>query len=132
MNTDLNPEKVHQTFLDCLYDDSEERNDAVYASGITLKCGFHPERLAKNTPAIVGMLMQLPDDFMQTKGGGMSFINACVDKNGNQWTGMHRIMEELFIMGIATGKVSECMPREMWGLLPGGMPYYMVKDKPDA
>ena len=31
-------------------------------------------------------LNQLPDSFKAEGGGGMSFINMCIDKNGKQWT----------------------------------------------
>jgi len=29
-------------------------------------------------------------------------------------------------LGIASGKLSYLMPREMWKVLPGGMPYLVV------
>jgi hypothetical protein len=37
-------------------------------------------------------------------------------------------MEGLFCLGMAIGKVECLMPRKMWTILPGGMPYYLVKD----
>jgi len=56
----------------------------------------------------------------------MSFLNMCIDKNGNQWADLHRTMDELVALGIATGKLSFLIPREMWSILPGGMPYLIV------
>ena len=58
-------------------------------------------------------------------GGGWSFLQACVDKNGNHW-GEHSNMEELFCLGIAIGKVESLLPRDMWKVLPGGVPYYVI------
>jgi hypothetical protein len=72
------------------------------------------------------MLDELPDEFKKTGGGGMSFLNACNDKHGNQWTDLHQRMEQLFQLDIGIGKVKCLMPREMWGILPDGMPYYVV------
>ncbi len=72
------------------------------------------------------MLDELPDSFKKSGGGGMSFQNACVDKQGNQWTDFHQRMEQLFQLGIGIGKVELLMPREMWAMLPGGMPYYAI------
>ena len=54
-------------------------------------------------------------------------MNACMDKSGRQWTGMHLTMEYLFLLGIAIGEVEYLLPREMWEAFPGGMPYLVVK-----
>ena len=73
------------------------------------------------------MLAELSDDFKTSGGGGMSFLNACMDKHGNQWTGMHLRQEQLVQLGIAIGEVEYAASREMWRLFPGGMPYFVVK-----
>ncbi len=71
-------------------------------------------------------LLALPDSFQASGGGGMSFLNACMDRNGVQW-GEHRDIEQLFCLGTALKLCSLCLPRDMWDALPGGMPYYVVK-----
>jgi predicted nucleic acid binding AN1-type Zn finger protein len=73
------------------------------------------------------MLNQLPDNFKEETGGGCSFLNACNNNKDEQWTGEHRRMEQLFTMGLGIGKVSCPLPKEMWQLVSGGMPYYMIK-----
>lgn len=65
---------------------------------------------------------------MKSSGGGWTFLNACHDRHGNLWTGFHRRMEELFMLGLAIGKVHCLFPRDLWDALPGGMPFYMVDD----
>lgn len=35
-------------------------------------------------------------------------------------------MEQLVSLGIGIKKVKYCMPKEMWSILPGGMPYFMI------
>jgi hypothetical protein len=74
------------------------------------------------------MLLELPDTFMKTKGGGWSFLNACMNKNGEQWTAFHPKVQELFCLGLALDICSYTLPREMWKVLPGGMPYLVVDD----
>ena len=37
-------------------------------------------------------------------------------------------MEALITLGIAAGLVNFLLPREMWKMMPGGMPYLFVKD----
>lgn len=126
--TVLDPKKVNSIFIDCLFVEGEDTSNHVKAEGITSNVGFHPDRLESRKAEIVAMLDELPDEFKESGGGGMSFLNACNDKHGNQWTGLHQRMEQLFQLGIGVGKVKNLMPREMWDALPGGMPYYTVTD----
>jgi hypothetical protein len=123
----LNYKNVNELFLSLLFTDGEDRTNYVLGEGAMLKCGFHPMRLNEFENDIADMLLQLPDEFMQSKGGGMSFLNACMDKDGEQW-GEHNTIDQLLAMGIASKKASFLMPREMWSMLPGGMPYFVVKD----
>lgn len=124
----LNAERVQQIFLACLFKDDEDHNKYIPAPGITTDVGFHPGRIEAHKAEIARMLDELPDEFKESDGGGMSFLNACNDRHGNQWASLHKTMEQLFQLGIATGKETCQMPREMWTALPGGMPYYVVNN----
>ena len=106
----------------------KENEKAISCDGIRGRYYFDKDLLEKNKSNIYEMLMELPTTFRSSDGGGWSFLNACMDKDGNQWTGLHTVMEQLFVLGIAIGKVKEVLPREMWNVLPGGMPYYVVDD----
>ena len=122
----LNSERVEAIFMDCLFKEGEDTTNHVKAEGITHNVGFHPERLEGYKTEIATMLAELPDSFKKTGGGGMSFLQACEDKHGNQWTGSHQRMEQLFQLGAGIDKVECLMPRAMWSTLPGGMPYYCI------
>lgn len=123
----LDPQRVSEIFLDCLFRDGEDPSTCTTAEGIMSTVGFHPGRLHAHTPEIESLLGELPDEFMESKGGGWSFLNACMDKRGHLWTGMHQTMDQLFMLGIAAGKAAYALPREMWSALPGEMPYLIVK-----
>jgi hypothetical protein len=127
----LTSEKVTAIFTDCLFKDGEKLKDPVIVEGILNKFGFHSGRLASHKIEIEELLAELPETFMLNKGGGWSFLNACQDKHGNQWTGLHLVMEQLFCLGLGVGRVAEVMPRTMWPLLPGGVPYYAVTLPPE-
>lgn len=120
----LTAENVTKCFEDCLA--GEERSDITVVEGIMRQYGFNNKALKKNEKDIYDMLCELPENFKMEVGGGWSFLQACVDKYGNQWTGLHAVMEQLFSLGLAIGKVKCLLPREMWGILPGGVPYYAV------
>jgi len=129
MTLKLEPSNVEEIFLDSLYKEGENHDDAVVVNGIMITVGFHPGRLASHKEEVRELLSQLPDEFHAEvpNAGGWSFLNACNNAEGELWTGEHRVMEQLFLLGEALDLVSCLLPREMWDVLPGGMPYYMVK-----
>ena len=124
----LTAEKVETITKDCLFHDGEDTSKAIKVLGLVNNFGFHPERLKGHKEEIKTLLMELPETFHQSGGGGWSFLNACNDKNNRQW-GEHINMEMLFVLGIGVGLAKWQMPRDMWSVLPGGMPYVVVLDK---
>ncbi len=124
----LDPECVSKIFNECLFKDGENTDNHIKAEGVKTAIGFHPDRIEKNKEEIKLMLNELPDGFKKSKGGGWSFLQACDDRHGNQWTGMHQTMEQLFQLGIAVRLVKSMFPKGRWAMFPGGMPYYVVND----
>lgn len=123
----LTSEAVEDTYVACLAEDAPAERRVIVA-GITASTGFDRQKIDERKAFIGAMLMDLPEDFMKSKGGGMSFLNACQNRQDQQWTGMHLRMGQLFDLGVAAGFVECLLPREMWKALPGGMPYYVVRD----
>lgn len=126
----IDPEEVDCIFRDCLVAAvSEDPAECLVVEGIVIRVGFAPPMLEKYREKVIEWLRQLPIGFQPLSeggGGGWSFLMACDDRFGNQWTGLHQRMEQLFMLGIGCGYVSYCAPRETWDLLPGGMPYLLV------
>jgi len=123
---ELTAENVENVFLSCLFGNGQDTKNAKIIDGITSQYGFNPLKLEKHKPDIETMLNQLPETFQEKKGGGWSFLNACQNSKGRQWTGLHQTMEQLFVLGMAIEKVKCLLPKEMWPALPGGMPYYSI------
>lgn len=124
MSDTLTAESVSATFARC-----STVNGDVVIEGIKGIARFDKGALADHAEMIAWMLLELPDQFRASAGGGWSFLNACDDRHGNQWTGLHATMEMLFMLGLAVGMVKLMLPRDMWEALPGGMPYYVVVDR---
>ena len=126
----IDAEQVETVFRDCFFEEApDDLSKVKVAEGIMMRVGFNPEKLALHRDEIVEMLNQLPNQFFpvwQGGGGGWSFLQACVDRNEEMWTGMHRTMEMLFLLGIGIDCVQYQAPREAWPILPGGMPYLLV------
>lgn len=126
MMSTLTSEDVTDTF-DKVYD--EENGDIEIDLALGGPRKFSSKALEENKNRIRELLLELPSEFMKSgSGGGWSFLQACDDKNGNQWTGLHMVMAQLFGMGQAAGLVESLLPKELWEIAPGGMPYYVVID----
>ncbi len=132
---------VTATFLSCLFHAEELPADgsppegAIIAKGIVASVGFHPQRLEEKREVVSGFLSELPKEFSRGKGdGGWSFLYLCQDREGNPWTGDHAVAEQLLLLGLGLGLAGYCVPRDLWPVFPGGMPYVWVKtgDLPDA
>lgn len=135
----LSADRVTDIYRDCLFKDwellaedpteADLPENAIITEGVQHKTGFHPTRVEHHRDEIVRMLQDLPLPFrlVEGGGGGWSFLQACDDKDGNQWTGLHQTVDQLFQLGMAIGAVQYALPREIWPALPGGMPYMIVK-----
>lgn len=125
----LTADAVHTIAKRLLFKDEEivdgkPPDNAVIVDGLINRYAFHRERAAAAAPEIDALLKELPEPFQRGKGGGWSFLNACVDKKGEQW-GEHRDIEMLICLGIAVGSASWQM-KNIMDVLPGGMPYVEV------
>ena len=130
----INAERVDSIFRECLFKNEEMDDEGqpqgikpLKVQGIANDVGFHADRIQKHRSEIISFLEELPHQFREDSGGGWSFLNLCQTEEGEQWTGLHRIMEQLVCLGIAIGKVSYCLPKKMWPALPGGVPFIVIK-----
>jgi len=121
----LTASNVESVFADCLFRDHEDKSNAKLIECVLHKFGFHPDRLESHRQDVRNMLADLPNEFHSSGGGGWSFLNACMDKDGNQW-GEHHSIEKLLALGIALNDAKILIARERWNLFPGGMPYFSV------
>jgi hypothetical protein len=120
-------DRVDEVIADCLYRPEEitegkPPEDAVIVEGIVRKFAFHPGRLASHKDDVAAMCDELPDNFHKSAGGGWTFLNLCMDKHGNQW-GEQSNGEALVALAIGTEQGGYALPRDMWSVLPGGVPY---------
>jgi len=129
----ISDERVNSIIRDCLFsseeiEDGKPKNpeDMIVVEGVMNSYGLHRGRVDSHKSEIVSFLEQLPDMFMKDVGGGWSFLKASDTKEGEQWTGLHRTMDALFVLGMALGKVKFATPRKKWNELPGCMPYMIV------
>lgn len=136
MNQESHAEKVDRIVMHCLYTDSEVKGlkegakpkGCVVVRGILSTFGFHPGRLKESKAELEQVIREVvPDEFLEDRGGGMSFLNLCNDREGNQWA-EHRTMEALCALAIGLELASFPAPKEMWSAFPGGMPYVTFKN----
>jgi len=132
----LTCDNVRAIIKDCLlHEDEIDRSQRVpkpkdgvnfaTAEGIVTTFGFHVGRLESHRQEIHDLLYCLPQEFQAGKGGGWSFMNMPTRADGSLW-GEQQNAEELLCLGLATDQCKYLMPREMWELMPGSMPYIAV------
>lgn len=126
-------EKVRELMMRVLFKKEELVDggppaDAIVVEGLMGKYGFHAGRVAEISEEVRYLLNEMPDSFHKEKGGGMSFLQLCMDKHDEHWA-EHPTMNDLICLGLATKMASYCMPRDYWHVLPGGMPYVTFDTK---
>lgn len=115
----------------CFFVDAMDRpGDLVRIDGVTTSAPFHRTRIDNHAAELKALLLELPDQFRRSGGsGGWTILNACADRHGRFWTSEQAIVEQFVLLGIAAGLVTWTLPRELWAILPGGMPYFRVEDR---
>lgn len=123
---------IKDILMKCLYTNEElpgglqavPPDDAVIVQGLTAKFAFHPQRILDHKEEIVSILKLMSSQFFKSGGGGWSTLNLCKTEDGEQW-GEHVNMEMLVVLGIGCKMVSYTLSKDLWHILPGGMPYVM-------
>lgn len=105
----LTVKAVRDIFMDCLFREEENHDNAVMIRGIVNTFGFHPKRLEKHKEEIIVLLNELPDNFHEGKGGGWSYTQAPFDRKGRQW-GEQKNAEQLLSLGMGIKKVERILP----------------------
>lgn len=121
-------QEVEEIFIKCLYGEDElidgkPTTEPIIVNGIKMNVGFSPRNINKYKDKINSFLDITHETFKE----GWSFLNLCLDKNKNLWTGSHSTMEKLLLLGLAIERIEYCCEKNMWEVLPGGMPYIIIK-----
>ncbi len=114
---------VEETFKKSLYREGESVTETIEIDGVAHKYAFNVERLKEQKETVEALVAELPAEFKQ----GWTFLNLCMTKDGGQWTGLQLRSEQLMVMAIALDLMKYCLPKNMWFVLPGGVPYVIVK-----
>lgn len=120
-------DRVHTLLLSCLYEQTPaDTSEALRIEGVVLRFGFDPAAVARHRDAIQTLVDELvPDAFYE----GMSFLMLCQDRKGRQW-GEQRNADELLCLALAVGRAAYPISRDLWGVLPGGVPYVLFSKAP--
>lgn len=100
MGGEVTEEKVDSVFLLCLFKGGDKKKTKKVTC-FKMDVVFDVRALTEYEEEIVDMLDNLSMHFRS----GASFIWACIDKYGRTWTTDEDIMQELFLLGLAVGRV---------------------------
>lgn len=127
----LTTAKVMALQIECLPPEGTTHLDeAMLIPGIMRSFVYIPAKIEEHHLMIKQLLNELPEAFRSVDqehgAGGASFLDMLFDRHGNQWTGLHEMQESLMCLGMAAGYVNLPAARNLWDVLPGGMPYFTV------
>lgn len=126
----LTQERVDALMHACLFTEGEDTSTQIVIEGIYRTFGLDPIRVFSHREEILELLAQLPERFGKT-GGGWSFMQMPFNRDMQQW-GEQLDAEVLMCLGMAIKQVHYLAPRQLWDMLPGGMPYLFVGDLPSV
>lgn len=115
----LTSANVNALFLTVLFNDGEDTTDHIPVHGVTQAFGLHPGRVASAKAKVGELLGQLDPSFFSDD--GQSFLQLPFAADGKHWC-EHKTAQELMVLGLATGQMVSVLPRELWMVLPGGVP----------
>ena len=121
----INATRLHEICLDSLFNEEELKEGVEYCPGygVLHNFGFKPEKIEEYAEEVKDILSNLEEGFFTPH--GESFLKLPFDKMGQQW-GEHANAEELVLIGSATGYVDFSIPRIIWNLMPGSVPFITV------
>lgn len=130
MNILIKPSEVAEIFNYCLITKEsyvkDPRQPFKSAEGIFWSASFNKARLLEKEPKIHEILKELPVELQEGGGEGDSFLWIRKDKKGGTWTSSLRLMEQLLLLGLATGKIQYVLKRKAWGIFKLGIPHIVV------
>ena len=128
----LEAQEVQNVLEACLSSEPANKPGVTkIVEGIRNKFAFDIAALEKHRETINDMLDELPPEFHEDTGGGMSFLQACMDRHGRHW-GEHMTMDHLFALGMGIDRVVYPLPRDVWSVLPGSVPYVTIRRREKA
>ena len=99
----LSAERVSEIYKGCLFRSDDTASEKVYVEGVYKEVVFGSGRLAGREGKIELMLKDLYSAFLRPHGA--SFLMSCIDHRGKIWTDDLWSQEQLYVLGVAIGKV---------------------------
>lgn len=120
----IDSKKLFEVFQDCLMSKKDIVNgkakvEYIVIEGIINRYCLDKGKLKKHEEFIKEFIKELPDEFVQ----GWSFLNLCCDEENEQWTSSNIGAEQLMVLAMGINKAQYLVPRTMWDMLPGRVPY---------
>lgn len=97
--------------------------DTIFVEGVVHSAYFNQTKLESHRHEVAAWIRQLPSQFHRNGGGGWTFLNLCENASGQMWTSFHLTMERLYMLAAGLGLAHFALPRDVWAVLPGEMPY---------
>ena len=117
-------ELTTKTFKYCLSKKGDELKNIQEVEGTGSNVfRLNSHRLQEKRKLINAILAKLPEEVNK----GLPFRKLFFTKDGEQWTNMDSVCEELVVMAIGLDLMEYCCSRALWKVFPNQLPYVMTK-----
>jgi hypothetical protein len=122
----LTADRVRNIYSLCFRPEGSRPKFNTTVQGALLRHTFSVKLIQRYREDIIRMLLSLPAGFRTDERGGGSMMTMNIRGDKTPWTNTVPDVEKLIALGLASGLLSFCAPRDRWSKLPGGVPYVRV------
>ena len=125
----LTTDRVRTVYAKCFRPEGSKALHRVTVEGWLLRHTFSVRWLQTHREDIIRMLLCLPEGLRADEGNGgtIGLMVLRGQQTKEVWTKDMSDVEKLLALGLASGLMSFCAPRNRWASLPGGFPYVRVE-----
>jgi len=120
-------DRVRAAYVRCFRPEGSKALHRVTVEGWLLRHTFSIGQLQKSREEIIRMLLCLPAGLRADVGQGGTIGLMVMRNDHSLWTKDMPDVEKLLALGLASGLMSFCAPRDRWPSLPDGFPYVRVE-----
>lgn len=122
----LTADRVRSVYERCYRAEGTRPTKNVTVEGPLLRHTFSIRMLHIHRENVIRMLLSIRSEFRTDERGGGSMLMINQRGDNTLWTTDVSDVEKFIALGLASGLMNYCAPRETWAKLPGGAPYIRV------
>ena len=123
INADNMANLTQKAFKDCLFQKDEDTINLIMIKVLIFNFALHKQRLERKRELVAALVAELSNEFKK----GSTLQNLCFTKDGEQWTDLYYICEQLLVMAIGLCLMEFFNPIDQESYFPSSIFYVRIK-----